>query len=179
MEEKDVIQMLRHYRHDVLNHLQVIHGYLSMGKTEKVQSKIMQTIEYYNEERKLMSLHAPSFVLWLIQFNVVHMNIRLAYHIHIENWNLGAEDIQLVEQCDRIIEQIEKATDTTELYEGSLQIKEKSVSTLELDLIINGVFQDMIGLMSNLEKMNSIYPIDVFQENDGIGCKFLISIEQK
>src|SRR5699024_2465964 len=40
MEEKDVVGLLQNQRHDMLNHLQIIQGYLSMGNTEKVKDKM-------------------------------------------------------------------------------------------------------------------------------------------
>lgn len=35
MKADDVLEIIRHYRHDLLNELQLVHGYLSMGKDGK------------------------------------------------------------------------------------------------------------------------------------------------
>ncbi|QKY69573.1 Spo0B domain-containing protein [Lentibacillus sp. CBA3610] len=65
MEEKEVIQLLRHYRHDLMNHLQIVQGYLSMGKMEKAQKKLTNYMQLLQEEGKLVNMHAPAFVFYI------------------------------------------------------------------------------------------------------------------
>ncbi|WP_170138766.1 Spo0B domain-containing protein [Oceanobacillus chungangensis] len=85
MEEKEVVEVLQFYRHDVMNDLQIISGYISMGKLEKVEKKFGELFSFYEEERKLMSIKAPKFILWLIRFNNLYNNFRLTYNIQVEN----------------------------------------------------------------------------------------------
>ncbi|WP_042146147.1 Spo0B domain-containing protein [Paucisalibacillus sp. EB02] len=106
MEAKDVIQLLRLQRHDLMNDLQIVHGYLSMGKTDKVKSKVNNIIDNLNQERKLMNINCPKFALWLIQVKLHHKHIQFTYDIHTENKNLLSYDGTLKEIGTTIIDYI-------------------------------------------------------------------------
>src|SRR5699024_10459419 len=108
MNEKMMIDVLQRTRHDLMNHLQVMHGYLSMDKIGVVKEKLAECIHYYNQERKLINLNAPNFILWVIQFNYNHENVHLNYHIHSDEINLSHMDDQLIEDSEFIVGRINK-----------------------------------------------------------------------
>ena len=43
MDEELAIQIIQRYRHDVLNHLQLVSGYLTIQKPEKAEEKVKPT----------------------------------------------------------------------------------------------------------------------------------------
>ncbi len=173
MEEKDVIKVLRHYRHDLLNHLQIIHGYLSMGKTDKVKSKVTEYLQLLDEERKLVNLNAPLFALSLIQFDSLHTNFRLTYDIHTDNKDLQHIDEVLESSMNQLMSQIKNMSDETELYELHLKMYEvSSTSMIELKLTVNGNLPSLEKLMKNIESMGQ--NLEVHQEPDGIMCTISI-----
>ncbi|MFB4166601.1 Spo0B domain-containing protein [Virgibacillus sp. JSM 102003] len=173
MEEKDVIKVLRRNRHDLLNHLQIIQGYLSMGKTDKVQSKITEYLQLLDEERKLVNLNAPLFALSLIQFDSLHTNFRLTYHIHTDNNDLQHLDEVLESSTNQLMSQIKYMSDKTELYEVHLQMYEESSSSMiELKLTVNGNLPSIEKLMKNIESMGQ--KVEVHQEPYGIVCTISI-----
>lgn len=173
MEEKDVIKVLRHYRHDLLNHLQIIQGYLSMGKTDKVKSKVTEYLQLLDEERKLVNLNAPLFALSLIQFDSLHTNFRLTYHIHTDNKDLQHLDEVLESSTNQLMSQIKNMSDKTELYEVHLQMYEVSSSSMiELKLTVNGNLPSIEKLMKNIESMGQ--DLEVHQEPNGIVCSINI-----
>src|SRR5690625_449462 len=63
------------YRHDLMNDLQLIQGYASMGKNDKSNEKLKQFIHKLNMERQLQTLDAPEFTLWLIKLKLFERNI--------------------------------------------------------------------------------------------------------
>ncbi|SDQ46509.1 stage 0 sporulation protein B (sporulation initiation phosphotransferase) [Virgibacillus subterraneus] len=169
MEEKDVIEILRHYRHDLLNHLQIIQGYSSMGKTDKVNAKIAEYLQLLDEERKLVNLNVPLFALSLIQFDSLHTNFLLTYHIHTENKDLKHIDEALVSSTSQLMNEIKDMADETELYEVCLQMCEVSSSSMiELKLNVNGNLPNIEKLMKNIESMELV--IETHQDSDGIVC---------
>lgn len=97
MEAKDIIQLLRLQRHDLMNDLQIVHGYLSMGKTDKVKLKVNNIIGTLNQERTLMNTNCPEFALWLIQMKLQHKHIHFTYDIFTDNKNLLHYDSSLAE----------------------------------------------------------------------------------
>src|SRR5699024_6334574 len=148
MEEKDVVGLLQNQRHDMLNHLQIIQGYLSMGNTEKVKDKIETWLDYFNEERKLFNLNAPLFALWIMQFKHMYTNARLTYKVHIKKKNLQTVDQQLTEQCKQMINSLMQEQSNSELYEGNLELNESTdePEIINIKFLINGRFHDADNL---------------------------------
>ncbi|MBP1968791.1 stage 0 sporulation protein B (sporulation initiation phosphotransferase) [Virgibacillus natechei] len=171
MESEQTLEVLQYYRHDLMNHLQIVQGYLSIGKAEKAEAKLKESMDHYNEERKLMSLNAPMFILWLIRFNTTYMNLRITYQIHTDNIDLRRIDKQLVEQCQDVITSLVKATDDTELYDLTLELNEiKKSSQIKVSLFID----EGDRLKLNLDQMEQNKTVHVNEITSGILCEFSI-----
>jgi len=146
MEENDVLNILKLYRHDIMNQMQLVQGYLSMGATEKVAEKVHDITAAFHEERKLMALEAPKFALWLIQFNSLYDNIRITYEIHIENKNGKIADALLLQQCKNIIKYCYTYLNPMKLYEMKLNIREVAdhPNQLLVEMIVDpGITEDL------------------------------------
>lgn len=151
MKNDDVIKLLQHYRHDLMNQIQVIKGYASMKKNEQVDNKLNELIDYFNEERKLTSLNTPEFNLWVIKFNSLHDNIRLSYNIHTVK-SLRQIDKLLAKKSEEVIRAIESSVLDSELYELTLELNE-SAKGIELIFSIKGYFNDRTEMVENLKKL--------------------------
>jgi len=151
VKNDEVVQIFQHYRHDLLNRLQVIKGYASMKKIDHVNEKLNELIEDFNDERKLMSLNTPNLLLWLLQFDSFYENIRMTYKIHIENQCLAHLDNQLMEKSKAVVQIIKSFGEHTELYSIHLELK-KSSGDIYLYFIINGYFKDEKQLIMELNK---------------------------
>src|SRR5699024_1136932 len=110
-----------------------------------------ELIDDFNEERKLMSLNTPNFLLWLLQFNSFYENIRMTYKIHIENRCLIHLDNQLMKKSKTVVKTIESFGEHTELYTIHLELKKVS-GEIHLYYIINGYFKDEKQLIMELNK---------------------------
>lgn len=51
MDEKETVRIIQKYRHDLMNRLQIVSGYLTMGKADKAKMNLDNVLEYYEEER--------------------------------------------------------------------------------------------------------------------------------
>lgn len=168
MEEKDVIQLLRHYRHDLMNHLQIIQGYASMGKIDKVQQKLQHYMAYLQEEGKLVNLHAPALALYLLQFDSLHMNFRLTYHVHTNHKDLQSADQLLVKRCRQVMTLIENASDEMELYELDVQLYDESSAEIVLAFTVNGSFPETSSLGNEAEYKDN--DIAVYKSDSEMKC---------
>lgn len=63
-----VAEILRHKRHDYLNHLQVILGYLQLNKLDKVKDYIIETSGKLVEEGQLFQKLSDEIALSVIEF---------------------------------------------------------------------------------------------------------------
>ncbi|MEW9675889.1 Spo0B domain-containing protein [Lentibacillus sp. L22] len=141
MNEREMVELLRLYRHDLMNDLQIVQGYASMEKMDKVKQKLASLMNYFNEERKLMRLDMPKFTLWLICFNSVHTNIRLSYHINMNPINLQAIDQTLVEECQSVVEMVKRLGNDMEMYKGILDLN-CTDTTLKVTFSLEGNFTE-------------------------------------
>ncbi|WP_156291189.1 Spo0B domain-containing protein [Oceanobacillus salinisoli] len=173
MEDLEVVRLLQHYRHDLMNKLQLVHGYLNMGKINKAQDKMDELFSHFNEERKLISLQSPKLILWLIQFNHAYDNFRMTYNIHIDNQSLQNLDNVLYMKCKQIMDYCEKIGDPSELYDVELTINDKEETyTVEVLLIINGLLDEVHTL--NINEENKDARIEVINQEDGMVCRILV-----
>lgn len=147
----EVISLLQHYRHDLMNQVQVIKGYLSMKKYNQVDNKLNEMIDEFEQERKLMGLNASSFVLWLIRFNSLHRNIRVTYNIHTKE-SIKEFDKELLHQCQQFINAIETVTLESELYHVTIDL-DKNLKNIELIISIRGYFKDIYEMEAKLNML--------------------------
>ncbi|WP_188453517.1 Spo0B domain-containing protein [Virgibacillus oceani] len=174
MREKDIIDVLRLYRHDLMNDLQIIQGYLTMGKMDKVHDKITSCMAHFDKERKLMSLNIPKFALWLIQFNSLHATFRFTYDICIENKNLNEIDTILLKQCQACINFLEKAANDSEVFEGNISLgyQDEMIVTVQIFLAGNLKRLENYEAAPILER----FSLHMKQEDDGITCNLAIPL---
>jgi len=125
MNELEVIRLLQRYRHDVANHLQIVHGYLSMGLKERAEEKLREWISLCEQERRLTSLRAPKFALWIFQFNASYNRLHLTYHIHTEQKDLSAFDEEIACLFDKLAQIALEEGEDNELYEAELAVEEQ------------------------------------------------------
>ncbi len=68
-EEWNILQILRHSRHDWLNVVQLIKGNLSLKKYDRVEEIIQEVVHQTQHESKLSNLEIPQLASELFVFN--------------------------------------------------------------------------------------------------------------
>lgn len=87
--EERAISSLNHHRHDWMNDLQVLYGYLRMGKLDKSLQCVERIKERVQEESRISKLGIPSLVFYLQSFRA--SGAALDLHVEVEeNLQLGA-----------------------------------------------------------------------------------------
>lgn len=172
MKENDVLQLIKYYRHQFMNDLQIIQGYLNINKLDKVESKINEYIVDYSKELELIDSQTPNFTLWILQFNAIHKNIRLTYEINT-NKKLHIIDHKLMNKCQFVISKVLELGSTDELYEVHIQIHSIAVSTIQVKLCVDGEMEQYDYFKQEIEKMSSLI---VNKKGQQIVCTFHCSI---
>jgi stage 0 sporulation protein B (sporulation initiation phosphotransferase) len=168
MKADEVMNMLRHYRHDVLNDIQLIHGYAALGNMEKIKEKINEMIVKSNEERKLTNLKCPHFTLWVINFNHAYENLRLSYKIQELQNDLSQNDLFLYATCEEMIQLLHNYILKEKIYKVELQISNGP----NVELQVNGPIVNKDELQKKLDNNSRIKNIQV-EENF---CKIYLSL---
>lgn len=84
--EERAIQMLNHHRHDWMNELQILYGYIQLGKHDKSVLCVERIKEMMLQDSKLSKLGIPSLVFYLHSYRTYNTGLRLEVEIvdHIQ-----------------------------------------------------------------------------------------------
>ncbi|WP_173916016.1 Spo0B domain-containing protein [Halobacillus sp. Marseille-Q1614] len=144
MENQEVVHLLRHKRHDWMNQMQLIQGYVAMGKMDRLQHQVNQVITEAEEERKLLNTSAYEFSLWLLTFNWEYERFRITYWVNTEV-DLSRHDRKLLACAQRMLAILDEHSHSEELYEGTLEIHQGNASEqVKLSWNWSGAFSDNV-----------------------------------
>ncbi len=89
MEAEQTVGLLRRVRHDFANHLQVISGYLDMGRPEQVKEYLTAVMEEIIAERLIFESQQGEAALYFYEQTLLayDLGIKLRYEdIDIDDW---------------------------------------------------------------------------------------------
>ncbi|GEM_PF-5688263 len=169
MKTEDVVNLIQHYRHDILNQLQVVQGYVKIGNLKKVDDSMSQLLEYFYQERKLLNLNMPNVLLWFLQFRERYENFRLTYDIDIENKEMKTADHFIIERLEKIMEDVQKCCKDDMLYQVEIEFKDN------LDACEISVYVDTYSRGTDLKQL-VIEDIDINVTADERRYSFAVSV---
>lgn len=79
--EQTAIKTLNHHRHDWMNDLQILYGYIQLGKVDKSLECVGRIKERMHLETKIAKLGIPSLVFFLQSFRTTGSNVELEVNI--------------------------------------------------------------------------------------------------
>ncbi|QKS70758.1 Spo0B domain-containing protein [Paenalkalicoccus suaedae] len=95
MKQWDMLDVLRHYRHDRLNDLQLIKGYLKIGRLDKVEAIVELVVQQAFNESRLSSMGFDQFAKRLISYNWESRPFIVQYEVSTEDpdWSMHENDL--------------------------------------------------------------------------------------
>lgn len=75
--EQAAIRTLNHHRHDWMNDLQILYGYIQLGKIDKAVQCVDKIKERMHQESKISKLGIPSLVFYLQSFRTSNSSLEL------------------------------------------------------------------------------------------------------
>ncbi len=167
LNTSEFLQWLRLYRHDLMNDLQIIQGYATMGKYDKSNEKINQLTERLKDERLLQALNADQFAYWLLTLSLAEKQLEVTYDIDVEQSNLSSVDQQMKTDSENIIERLFKHINEYEikpihivvsghnsiLLSFEIALKKDQHEIFMNDLTFNGKLQDKTSENESLKLM--------------------------
>ncbi|MFK9091312.1 Spo0B C-terminal domain-containing protein [Bacillus salipaludis] len=88
----DIVEVLRHSRHDWLNKLQLIKGNLDLNRIDRAKAVIDEIVIEAQHETKLSNLHMPLFASLLLKSNWINPSFKLEYEVLIESESIKVDD---------------------------------------------------------------------------------------
>lgn len=135
------LHFLQHYRHDLMNELQIILGFLQMNNEEQVNNKLNEVLTQLECERKLLALYMPKFAYWILMFNHMNSEFNLKYNINIET-PLKKFDEQLTNDCKQFFDIVYKYVDIAKTHSFTVSLKPSSKDIFKVSFEINHLLQD-------------------------------------
>ncbi|KKO51864.1 Spo0B domain-containing protein [Paenibacillus sp. DMB20] len=94
--EQRAIQMLNHHRHDWMNELQILYGYIQLGKHDKSVHCVERIKERMLQDSKISKLGIPSLVFYLHSYRTYNTGLQLEVEVvdHVQLEGKLSPDIQ-------------------------------------------------------------------------------------
>jgi stage 0 sporulation protein B (sporulation initiation phosphotransferase) len=142
-KEWDIVEVLRHSRHDWLNRLQLIKGNLDLNRLDRAKAVIDEIVIEVQHETKLSNLHIPLFASLLLKANWENPFFKLEYEVLLDSESIKVDDAVLTNWTNSFFTCLTQATEA--FQENHLSI------TIEPQL--NGVrfFFDFSGIIKHKE----------------------------
>jgi stage 0 sporulation protein B (sporulation initiation phosphotransferase) len=80
-KEWDIVEVLRHSRHDWLNRLQLIKGNLDLNRIDRAKAVIDEIVIEAQHESKLTNLKIPLFASLLLKTNWENLSFKVEYEV--------------------------------------------------------------------------------------------------
>lgn len=91
----EVVRLLSHQRHDFLNHLQVVSGFLDLGQPQKASVYLQEVLKEIDAEREIFKAYEPEVALLLYVLLVQAREQGVA--VRYDNVNLSpAQDLTVI-----------------------------------------------------------------------------------
>ena len=157
-EKQEFLNCLKHYRHDWLNHIQIIKGYLSLDKAEKAQKYLDQVIIQAHYESKISQLGDTDLAYFLLTYNWVQDKLMLDVEIEendIEIHAIGVKYPYLYTWCKELTRIAE--VHSTVHYDNRLSILVEvnpQVLTLTVEFLGGWDSKQAVGSFEQLEPVS-------------------------
>ncbi len=138
------LRLLRCQRHDFLNHLQVVLGYIQMGKTGKAEKYIREINQNLRGIRLVSGLNMPEASVLLIskREEAARYNINFNYEIRTDLTNVRIKEYDLVRILSNLIDnaiyELKKAGDSGKKLINV--IIDKTGNNLHIEVFNSGSF---------------------------------------
>ncbi|ETI69684.1 sporulation initiation phosphotransferase B [Neobacillus vireti] len=145
-KEWDIVEVLRHSRHDWLNRLQLIKGNLDLNRLDRAKAVIDEIVIEAQHETKLSNLHIPLFASLLLKSNWENPFFKLEYEVLLDSETIKVDDAVLTEWTNSFFTCLNQAIEA--FQENHLSI------TIEPQL--NGIrfFFDFSGIIKHKELLD-------------------------
>lgn len=137
MEAKEVVNLVQFYRHELLNQLQVIQGYMQIGNMEKTNANMNKLFESLHKERELLSLGIPNVFICIFKWNMAYQQFKISYSIDLENRNIADSDEYITKKLNQVMQDIKQKYKEEKVYQVHLAFKENKSSCI-VDVSIDG-----------------------------------------
>lgn len=171
-KEWDVLDVLKHSRHDWLNVIQLIKGNLALKKYDRLDEIIQEVVVKTQSESKLSNLYAPQFASRILVFNWEGHSYQVEFEVEGKSCDLSRVDQPLTEFFTRFTEVLDECCECYGENHLMLTIQLTNESSPRLIFDFQGSILHMDKLKEKVEnKSNWNETMDLeelYINNDGV-----------
>ncbi len=119
METEQMADLLRRVRHDFANHLQVVSGYLDIGKPQQARDYLRQVIDEMNAARTVFD--HPSSEAALYFYRQMLQASELGFKLHFQN--LAADDWEIFKLHNEPLRTLEKFNQSRMMHQENDEVR--------------------------------------------------------
>lgn len=138
VNQRQIIELISHYRHDWLNDLQLLFGYVSLKKYDKLEGCMDKIRTKTLQESSIAKLGIPSLVAFLISFRLYYNALALVLEMD-EDINLASLPLDQ-EKVSRLVQMTVKLIHAHAVP----SLDEPNVLSVQFDLESNALLFDLI-----------------------------------
>lgn len=184
-QQTELLQVLSLYRHEWMNHIQVLMGYIGLGKPERIQEYMGKIKAKVHQESCLSKLGVPELALYYYTFALHHRSLALELELEQEITleHLPDSGVQAGKLIIALIELFasEALPDSEQHNALSLSFDQEEAGIL-LDFIYEGPLSAQFdGKLSELSRRYGIAGQHMEQERteEGLGLAVRLPFEPK
>nr|MBO2480842.1 hypothetical protein [Bacillaceae bacterium] len=108
-EEWDVVEILKKVRHDSLNHIQIVKGYLALEKIDKAKEALDHWTDRLRKESALSGLKGEKLPVLLLTYPYRQWPVRLEYELIGDGKSLRIEEERLAEWLENFLRKLNRS----------------------------------------------------------------------
>ncbi|TCS78760.1 Spo0B domain-containing protein [Tepidibacillus fermentans] len=167
-----LISLLRNYRHDWLNHLQVILGYVSLKKLDKISSYIMQVHEEARQHTLISKLKHKDLAVFLYMIPIEYPNIQIQLELandlpEIDFREEGTWILQTLQSIFSLLQQ--QSIDQHYIYSSILsmnRLEKQIVVNIELEGNLTSYHESITQIGEQVKQQGGQFFIDLYNEQE-------------
>lgn len=134
MKDEQVVQLLRQIRHDFGNHLQVISGYLDLGRSDEIRNYIHSLVEEMAEERVIFSSPTPEAALYFYQ----QLLMARERGINMRYQDLSVSSVEVLEKNEEPLQSVTKVAAAADYRPLSVSVHQGESGNILIYISIDG-----------------------------------------
>ncbi|MDE3839758.1 sporulation protein [Bacillus methanolicus] len=161
----NIVEVLRHVRHDWLNKLQLIKGNLELNKIDRAIEIINEIVVEAQHEAKLSNLEITEFASLLLTYNWENQAFQLEYEVMDDMETLAGNDQLITEWTRSFFSSLNNSIETFHNNHLSVSIEECEKGTCFF-FDFSGIITDKEKISAFLAENNSSLKVEVQEFSD-------------
>lgn len=167
--EREMMRAISHYRHDWMNDLQVLMGYVTLKKYDKLASYLEKIKNKLSDESHIANIGNPSLSLLLMSYRLYSQNFEL--HVSLDkSVNLHTLPIR----PERLVRVVKEGL---QLFQEAAEPSSDEPNTLELTIVTTEEYAQFLYQYTGLyarEIEKSLAASTASWREEGLVCEYLI-----